>query len=105
MARMETKSIQVAPADEQRTIELYEKFGWTCKSSQTIESSRSYLERDERDRDVINQVTEKSTYVKLVFSRDRDMDYYREIVECEQAYQNHLANKPYKSILGSLLMS
>ena len=104
MARIETKSIQVSPDHEQETIEIYEKFGWTCASSQTVESNRSYLERDERDSDVINQVTERTTYVKLVFKRDRDMENYQEIVKCEQAYQNHLATMPQKSILASIML-
>lgn len=92
MARYETRSITVAPQQEQDTIEKYELFGWTCASSQTIDSKDSHLEN--RDGDIYN-VTEHVNYVKLVFKRDRDMEYYRQIVDCEARYEEMMKRKPY----------
>lgn len=92
MVRYETQSITVAPHEEQATIEKYEMFGWNCVSSQTVDSKDSHLES--RD-DGLYNVTEHVNYVKLVFKRDRDMDYYRQIVNCESRYDDLMRRKPY----------
>lgn len=98
MARTETRSVQVAPQYEQSTIDIYERFGWTCVSAQTVSNKTGYLERDKNDENVINQVVESETYVKLMFNRDRDMDYYREIVDCERRYNELLKIQPREKI-------
>ena len=93
MARYETQSITVGPREEQATIEKFEMFGWNCVSSQTVDSKDSHLES--RD-DGLYNVTEHVNYVKLVFKRDRDMDYYRQIVNCESRYDDLMKRKPYE---------
>lgn len=80
----ETRSIQVAPSEEQSTIELYQLFGWELKSSQEIFNQSSHLERDG---DSINQVTTTTNYVKLVFQRDTEMKNYRELADLERQYE------------------
>lgn len=87
--RLETKAMQVAPNEEQGTIDLYQKFGWTLTSSQEIFSKDSHQEV--RGGDVYN-VTETTNYVKLTFQRDKDMEYYSEIVALENKYFS--LNKP-----------
>ncbi len=80
----ETRSIQVAPSEEQSTIELYQLFGWELKSSQEIYNQSSHLERDG---DSINQVTTTTNYVKLVFQRDTEMKNYKELAALERQYE------------------
>ena len=83
MPRLETKSAQVAPNQEQSTIDLYQKFGWTLLSSQEIYSKNSHIE----SRGGQNySVTETTNYVKLTFQRDKDMPNYDKIVPLENEY-------------------
>ncbi len=83
MPRLETKSAQVAPNQEQSTIDLYQKFGWTLLSSQEIYSKDSHVE----SRGGQNySVTETTNYVKLTFQRDKDMPNYDKIVPLENKY-------------------
>ena len=44
MARMESKSVRVAPAAEQITIDRYQKFGWVLLGSQKVFNRDSHLE-------------------------------------------------------------
>jgi hypothetical protein len=70
MARTESKSIQVHPVDEQKQIDLMQKFHWSLLSSQEIKNVDSHLERRG---DSIYSVTESEHYIKLVFSREIDL--------------------------------
>lgn len=92
MARFETRSITVGPQEEQATIEKFEKFGWDCQSSQTVDVKDSHLERKDDD---LYSITEHTNYVKLVFKRDRDMVGYRQIVDCENRYDALLRKEPH----------
>lgn len=91
MARLETKSISVSPEFEQKTISTYERFGWTCAGSQTVDTKDSHLERKGDD---LVSVTERSNYVKLLFQRDKDMPHYNELVSCESRYYQMTENMP-----------
>ncbi len=79
MARIESKSITCIPAQENSTIEKYQRFGWMLESSQEIYNKDSHVEGN-------YSVTETTNYVKLVFKRDKDMPYYNEIVSLENKY-------------------
>lgn len=79
MARIESKSITCKPAQENSTIEKYQRFGWTLESSQEIYNKDSHVEGN-------FSVTETTNYVKLVFKRDKDMPYYNQIVALENKY-------------------
>lgn len=71
MGRMESKSMTVAPSEEQTVIKKHEIFGWELKSSQEVLSKDSHLE--ERGEDLYS-VTTTQNYVKLVFQRDAESD-------------------------------
>lgn len=88
---LETKSMQVATSEEQNTIDLMQNFGWTCLSSQEINSKESHLENRGGD---IYSVTTSENYVKLIFQRDTNHKYYNELVNCENTYNSILHSKP-----------
>ena len=69
MGKIESKSITVAPDEEQDIIAKYELFGWELKSTQEVLSRDSHLEN--RGDDLYN-VTTTQNYVKLMFQRDAD---------------------------------
>ncbi len=79
----ETKSLSVAPSAEASTIEIYQIFGWELMSSQEIYNKDSHLE--DRGGDTYS-VTETTHYIKLVFSRDTNMDNYYELTDLERKY-------------------
>ena len=87
MSRMENKSISVAPKYEQETIEIHNRFGWLLVSTQEIYNQDSHIERRG---DSLYNVTETENYVKLMFTRDKDMPNYNEIVSVEQKYYSLL---------------
>lgn len=79
----EIKKIRVSPQSENRTVELWQTFGWKLMSSQEINNTDSHLERKF---DGIYNVTTKENYINLLFKRDTDMPNYKELVELERAY-------------------
>jgi hypothetical protein len=85
MARTESKSIQVHPAEEQKLIELMQKFHWSLLSSQEVKTKDSHLEENWSG-DKIMSVTETEHYIKLVFSRDLDLPNLQEIKQIEKKY-------------------
>jgi len=80
----ESKAIQVHPANENSTIELYETFGWELKSSQTIDKTDTDFKDGWNDDIIITKTRER--YVKLTFRRDKNMPAYRELCELEAQY-------------------
>lgn len=85
MDRIESKSITCKPAEENATIEKFQRFGWALESSQEIFNKDSHLELRGNTQ---YSVTETTNYVKLVFKRDKDMPYYNEIVVLENKYDS-----------------
>lgn len=69
MGKIESKSITVAPDEEQDIIAKYELFGWELKSTQEVLSRDSHLENRG---DELYNVTTTQNYVKLMFQRDAD---------------------------------
>mgnify|MGYP007101875896 CR=1 FL=1 len=83
MARLESKSVTCSPESENSTIDLYQEFGWVLQSSQEVFNKDSHLE----DRSgTTYSVTQTTNYVKLIFSRDKDMPYYEQIAQLERDY-------------------
>ncbi|MCG2720465.1 MAG: hypothetical protein L6290_00395 [Thermodesulfovibrionales bacterium] len=85
MARTESKSMQVHPAEEQKLIELMQKFHWSLLSSQEVKTKDSHLEQNWSG-DKIMSVTETEHYIKLVFSRDLDLRNLQEIKKIENKF-------------------
>ncbi len=83
MAGVESKSIQVHPALEQIMITNHERFGWTLKSSQEIFSQTAHSDQDSV---FVYHYTTTTSFVKLVFSRERDFPNYSRIRELEEQY-------------------
>ena len=88
---VETKSITVAPENENQAVNTMASFGWGLKSSQEINTKESHLE--ERFGDLYSVVT-KEHYVKLVFERDNKMENYQRIVELETTYFDIMGRRP-----------
>ena len=93
MARTESISIQVHPADEQSQINLMQKFHWNLLSSQEIKTVDSSLERRG---DAIYSVTKSENYIKLVFQRDLDTPNLGKIKKLESEYFSLEYKKPPK---------
>lgn len=89
---LESKSMQVSVSEEQECIENMQCFGWTCLSSQEINSKESH---QELHGDTLYSVTTKENYVKLLFQRDTKHPNYSELVRCENTYNSILKSKPY----------
>ncbi|GHU99608.1 hypothetical protein FACS1894211_05310 [Clostridia bacterium] len=87
MARMESRSEQVAPQFEQTTISKYEDFGWLLQSTQEVVDN--YLSSSRG-----NTYQNRSKYVKLMFQRDRDMQNYDAIIRLEREYDTQRAALP-----------
>ncbi len=81
----ESKSITVAPAEEQSTIELWQVFGWELVSSQEIYSKDSHLEGSGGE---VYSVTSTTNYVKLLFSRDTDISNYSAKAKLQNEYES-----------------
>lgn len=79
----ETKTINVKPANEESTIELYQNFGWELSTTQEILNTDSHLEQK---LDGVYSVTTKQHYIRLVFSRDTTMPNYQKLVELENEF-------------------
>lgn len=95
MARIEKKSISCRPVEENSTIQRFERFGWTLESSQEVYNKDSHIEKRF---DANYSVTETTNYVKLVFSRDKDMPYYDEISALEAKYELLKVETPSKGL-------
>lgn len=79
---IESKSVQVHPALENSTIELWQNFGWQLKSTQEV---NRYAGSDE-------DYTYTESYIKLAFQRDSSIPNYAKIKELEDKY-NEIANR------------
>lgn len=83
MARMESKSVSVLPAEEQEAIQKHEMFGWTLMSTQEIFNQDT---KQEARGDQIWNVTTTTNYIKLMFQRDMDMPNIDKIKGLEEEY-------------------
>lgn len=83
MGKLESKSISVAPEQEQEAISKHEMFGWQLLSSNEVYNKDSRLETRG---DEIWNVTTTTNYVKLVFQRDAEMPNIEQIKSLEKDY-------------------
>ncbi|MDR1904812.1 MAG: hypothetical protein LBQ88_21335 [Treponema sp.] len=79
----EIKSISVAPAAEEDTINLWQTFGWELKTTQEVKNKDSHLEK--RGDDLVS-VTETEHYVKLTFERDPTRQNYAALKSLEEQF-------------------
>lgn len=84
MARTESVSFQVHPSDEQKEINVMQKFHWNLQGTQEVKTVDSSLERRG---DAIYSVTKTEHYVKLSFSRELDLPNLKEIKKLEEQYK------------------
>ncbi len=80
---MEIKTLEVANSDEVSTINFWQQFGWTLKSSQRVFNKNSHLEQRGND---TYSVTETVDFTKLVFERDKNGPNYAQIAALENRY-------------------
>lgn len=80
----EFKTITVAPAGEQYTIDTRTLFGWELQSSQEINTKESHIEAGFTGN---VSVTTTENYVKLIFARDpSQVPHYQELTAIERQY-------------------
>lgn len=87
MAKIESKVMQVHPANESATIARMERFGWVLKTNQDVVTKDSH---DELVGDTVYSVTETERYSKLMFQRDTEDEKYPLYQKGEQLYDEIL---------------
>lgn len=74
---MEAISFTEHPTREQTTIDMHQKFGWSLKSNQEINTSTTHVYgQSYRGTGTVNSYIIKEHYVKLTFERDKNMPNY-----------------------------
>ena len=75
---------------ENETINIWEKFGYTYKSSDTVAYSTTRVKQGPLDHlfGNIRVFTEEIRYVKLAMERDHDIPHYTELKELEEEYES-----------------
>jgi len=101
MAAKEIKSISVAPAAEEDTINLWQTFGWELKSNQEIKNKSSHMERRG---DSLYNVTETEHYIKLTFERDPARQNYNELRSLEDRYYSASHPGPAPKRFGGIFV-
>lgn len=80
----EFKTLNVTTENEERTIRVFQSFGWTLKNNQEIYVKDSHSEVWGNQR---YSVTETTHYVKLSFERDGSkLKYYQQLCQLEKAF-------------------
>ena len=80
----EFKTLNVTTANEERTIRVFQTFGWTLKNNQEIYVKDSHSEVRGNQR---YSVTETTHYVKLSFERDGSkLKYFSQLRQLENAF-------------------
>lgn len=73
----EVVSVRVSPIDEQKTINLYQKMGWSLKNNQEINNSTTHVYgQSYKETGHVSSYVVKEHYVKLTFERDKSMPNY-----------------------------
>lgn len=88
---IESKSLTVPPSLENSTIDLWQNFGWTLKSTQEVNTKEYVVE--ERSDGYYN-VPVGENYVKFAFQRDTSIPNYARIKELEAEYHAILDSEP-----------
>lgn len=90
---LETRTIKVSPAKEEQATEQYLYFGWKLHTRQEINgqkisgSGTDFLGDDYTE-------FQSYHYISLTFQRDKDMPYYRRLVELEAQHNTIIASTP-----------
>jgi len=89
MAMKDVKSFQVAPEDEESTVQLWMSFGWELKSTQEVKTQdvQKFTGQD-RDGTEHYQTTKGEHYIKLTFERDQGRKNYAELKSLEGQYDS-----------------
>lgn len=101
----EIKTINVAPANEERTIRSFLAFGWTLRGNQEVYNKDSHNETWGNTR---YSVTETTHYVKLTFERDPALiKNFQQICQLENAFYaipepKKKPRKEWKSVFATL---
>ncbi len=95
MALKDVKSIEVKPADEDQTVQLWMSFGWELKSNQRIKTQdvQRFTHQDS-DGTKHYETTFGVDFIKLTFERDPERKNYAELVELEKLYNTPLPSIP-----------
>ena len=96
MAIKDIKSLEVAPEDEEKTIQLWQCFGWEMKSTQRVKTQDAQMYTGQNsDRTTSYYETTKGVdFFELTFERDPERNNYAELVELEKQYYTPLPSIP-----------
>lgn len=78
----ESKTLSVNPSEEQSNVEFWQDFGWELVSSQEIFNEYQKASVDYQGNKTLS--TQRTNYVKLVFSRDTTIENHDKIVALEK---------------------
>ena len=83
----EIKSINVPPSLEEKTINVWQTFGWEFKSTQEVKTQDvQVFTGQDSDGTEHYRTTRGEHYVKLTFERDPARPNYKELVSFERQY-------------------
>ena len=95
MAMKDIKSIEVEPAEEETTVQIWMSFGWELKNNQRVKT-QDVQEFTGLDHDNCGhyETTPGVDFVKLTFERDPERKNYAELKELEEQYHVPLPALP-----------
>jgi hypothetical protein len=87
MAMKDIKSIDVNPADEEKTIQLWMSFGWELKNNQRVKTQdvQKFTGQDS-DGTKHYETTRGVDFTKLTFERNPEIKNYSELKSLEEQY-------------------
>jgi len=95
MAMKDLKSIQVAPEEEEKTVQLWMSFGWELKNNQRVKTQDvQVFTGQDKDGTKHYQTTRGEDFVKLTFERDPERKNYAELKALEEQYYTPLPSVP-----------
>ncbi len=97
----ETKVVNVESNEEQATMDFYAKFGWEVLTTQRVYNKDSHLESRN---DGVYNVTTTTDFVRITFTRDKAMPFYREISDIENRYYNYPMPAKPKTFTGLVVL-
>lgn len=114
MAMKDVKSIEVAPNEEDATVQLWMSFGWELKSNQRVKTQdvQKYTGQSS-DGTKYYQTTAGVDFIKLTFERDPERKNYAELKALEAQFYAALpglnakdpGEKPKKPGVFSLILT
>jgi len=88
MAMKDIKSIEVPPADEEKTVQLWMSFGWELKNNQRVKTQdvQKYAGQSSDHTTKYYETIRGEDFVKLTFERDPERKNYAELKALEAQY-------------------